>query len=45
VSRIIRDNVRTIDIVGRYGGEEFAIILINTNIERIITVAQRIIEK
>jgi len=45
VARIIKENVRTIDVVGRYGGEEYAIILINTTIEKSVTVAQRIIEK
>ncbi len=45
VARIIKENVRNIDIVGRYGGEEYSILLINTTIETIITVARRIIEK
>lgn len=45
VARIIKENVRTIDVVGRYGGEEYAILMINTTVENIITVAHRIIEK
>ena len=31
VSGIIRDNLRTTDIAGRYGGEEFGVILQNTD--------------
>jgi len=30
VARIIRNSVRSVDIVARYGGEEFAIILVNS---------------
>ncbi len=44
VARIIKENVRNIDVVGRYGGEEYSILMINTTIEKIITVAQRITE-
>ncbi len=44
VANIIKEKVRNIDIVGRYGGEEYGILLINTDIEKIIPVAQRIIE-
>jgi diguanylate cyclase (GGDEF)-like protein len=44
VANIIKERVRNIDIVGRYGGEEYAILLINTDIDKIIPVAQRIID-
>ncbi|MDP6727050.1 MAG: sensor domain-containing diguanylate cyclase [Candidatus Marinimicrobia bacterium] len=44
VANIIKEKVRNIDVVGRYGGEEYGILLINTNIEKIVPVAQRIIE-
>lgn len=43
VANIIKENVRNIDVVGRYGGEEFAILLINTTTEKIVKVADRII--
>ena len=32
------------DIVGRYGGEEYAILMINTTNEKIVSVAERIID-
>lgn len=44
VANIIKEKVRNIDVVGRYGGEEYGILLINTDIEKIVPVAQRIIE-
>lgn len=44
VAKIIKENVRTIDIVGRYGGEEYAILMINTTNEKIVSVAERIID-
>ncbi len=44
VANIIKEKVRNIDVVGRYGGEEYGILLIDTNIDKIIPVAQRIIE-
>ena len=43
-SKIIKDNVRSIDLVARYGGEEFAVVLVNTNTEAALTVAERIVE-
>ena len=43
-AKIIKDNVRSIDLVARYGGEEFAVILVNTNTEAALTVAERIVE-
>ncbi|MGE5196945.1 MAG: GGDEF domain-containing protein [Deltaproteobacteria bacterium] len=42
VSRIIKDNLRQIDLVGRYGGEEFSIILTETDKEGAIFAAERI---
>ncbi len=44
VANIIREKVRNIDVVGRYGGEEYGILLIDTNIDKIVPVAKRIIE-
>ncbi|VUD59031.1 putative diguanylate cyclase AdrA [Thalassocella blandensis] len=41
-ARILKENLREIDIAGRYGGEEFAVVLVNTNAEGAQTVAERI---
>ena len=43
-AQIMKDNVRTIDVVARYGGEEFAIVLVNTTQEMALIVAQRIVD-
>ena len=45
VSSIIKENVRAIDVVGRYGGEEFAVLLVNTDIQQCIPLAERIVRK
>ncbi len=45
VSNIITENVRAIDVVGRYGGEEFAVLLVNTDIQQCIPLAERIVQK
>jgi len=45
VSKIISENVRAIDVVGRYGGDEFAVILVNTDIVSCLPLAQRIVDK
>ncbi len=42
VAQILRDNVRGVDIVSRYGGEEFAAILPETNKAGALTIAERI---
>jgi len=39
---IIRSNIKQTDIVGRWGGEEFAVALPNTNGQQALDVAQRI---
>ena len=43
-AKIIKDNVRSIDLVARYGGEEFTVVLVNTNKEAATTVAKRIVQ-
>ncbi len=40
--RLVTDNAREIDIVGRYGGEEFLMILPNTDAIRATIVAERV---
>jgi diguanylate cyclase len=42
VSRIIKEQVRDLDIAGRYGGEEFCIILTNTNGDGACVFAERL---
>lgn len=42
VAQILKKNVRSTDIVCRYGGEEMAIILTNTNNEDALVTAQKI---
>lgn len=42
ISRLIRDAARQTDIVGRYGGDEFMLILPDTDVEGAIATAQRI---
>ncbi len=44
VARVIREQIRELDIAGRYGGEEFAIITINTNGDGACVIAERLRE-
>lgn len=37
----IREEIRSIDIAGRYGGEEFAVILPETNLDGAVSLAER----
>ena len=41
-ANVVKNNVRTIDIVGRYGGEEFLVILPEVKIEQALVVLKRI---
>ena len=43
-ANIIKNNVRTHDVVARYGGEEYAVILVNTNKEDCMKTVKRIRE-
>ena len=42
LGQIILENIRNVDIAGRYGGEEFVILLPDTNTEGAYVVAERI---
>lgn len=42
LGQVIKDSLRTYDVPGRYGGEEFCLMLPSTNTERTILVAERI---
>jgi len=42
ISRLIRENIRSVDTLARYGGEEFVIILPETTLKKAMTVAERI---
>lgn len=42
IAKIIKASVRKIDVVVRYGGEEFGVILINTDKETSFLTAERI---
>ncbi len=42
VATILRDNIRSSDMVARYGGEEFTILLLNSDKKLAITLAEQI---
>lgn len=42
VAKILSQSVRDTDLVGRYGGEEFMVLLPHTDIEKALTVAEKI---
>jgi diguanylate cyclase (GGDEF)-like protein/PAS domain S-box-containing protein len=44
LAKVCQDVLRNIDIIGRMGGEEFAVVLPETNIEKTVEVAQRLRE-
>lgn len=45
VARRMSASVRPYDVIGRYGGEEFVVMLPDTNLEQSLVVAERIREK
>jgi diguanylate cyclase (GGDEF)-like protein len=44
VAQVVRESVRNIDVVSRYGGEEFAILSPQTGPEEVFAVAERVCE-
>lgn len=44
ISKTIQNSIRNIDVLGRYGGEEFLIILPNTSINLAFEIAKRILK-
>ncbi|MBI3158393.1 MAG: GGDEF domain-containing protein [Chloroflexi bacterium] len=42
VARLLRDYTRTVDVIGRYGGDEFLLILVETPLDRAQTVCETI---
>jgi diguanylate cyclase len=44
-ARTLRESIRTTDIAGRYGGEEFGVILVNTSAENGMILAERLRQK
>lgn len=42
VATIVRDSIRSVDVAGRYGGDEFAVILVGTPLAGALQVAERI---
>ena len=42
VGRVLRDTVRELDVPARLGGEEFAVVLPNTNLDGAVRLAERI---
>ncbi|TVZ37463.1 diguanylate cyclase (GGDEF)-like protein [Alteromonadaceae bacterium 2753L.S.0a.02] len=44
-AQIVRDSLRDIDVPGRYGGEEFAVILMDTDAQSALIVAERLRSK
>lgn len=45
IADILQQNTRNLDLVGRYGGEEFLLILPETNIKKAVLVAEKLRQK
>jgi len=45
VAHLIEQSVRSVDVAGRYGGEEFVVLLVETGREAALAVAERIRER
>jgi diguanylate cyclase (GGDEF)-like protein len=45
VAQVLKESVRTVDLVSRYGGEEFSVLLLKTPGDGALTVAERIRQK
>lgn len=45
VARRLKESLRPYDVIGRYGGEEFVVLLPNTSLDQALLVANRILER
>jgi diguanylate cyclase (GGDEF)-like protein len=45
IAKIIRDNSRSVDVIGRYGGEEFMLVLVETSLEQAREICEKIRRK
>jgi diguanylate cyclase (GGDEF)-like protein/PAS domain S-box-containing protein len=43
IAQRIRKNVRELDVIGRYGGDEFLVLLVESNLDDAITIADRLL--
>ncbi len=41
LAKLFRDNCRSVDLVGRYGGEEFTLILVETSLSQALAICQK----
>ncbi|MBU1998985.1 MAG: GGDEF domain-containing protein [Candidatus Omnitrophota bacterium] len=44
VCRLVKENIRQVDIIGRYGGEEFCVVLAEAKINEVNLAAERILK-
>lgn len=44
-SQVLKKNIRSVDILGRWGGEEFLIISTETNVDEAIKIAEKLKDK
>lgn len=45
IARILRENVRASDVVARYGGEEFVVMLLDADLERALSIGEKLRER
>ncbi len=45
LARLLQERLRRTDLIGRYGGEEFAVVLFNTDADRAVTVMNEVRER
>jgi diguanylate cyclase len=43
IAALLREHVREIDLPARYGGDEFAVLLVDSDVRRAVAIAERIL--